>query len=129
MRWLGFVVGALVICASAISVAVPDLRLSLDRSMMTPAGLYAIAALRIAIGLLFVLAATVSRAPRTLRMVGLIVIIAGLVTPGFGVARAEAVMRWWAGAAPWLKRLDAGIGVAFGGFLVYVFRAPPRRTT
>ena len=51
MRLLGLVIGALVILGSAISFAAPDLRLSLERSVMTPAGLYAIAALRIAIGL------------------------------------------------------------------------------
>jgi hypothetical protein len=48
MRLLGLVVGALVMLASAISFAAPDLRLVLERSVMTPAGFYAIAALRIA---------------------------------------------------------------------------------
>ena len=48
MRLLGLVIGALVILASAISFAVPDQRLSLERSVMTPTGLYAIATLRIA---------------------------------------------------------------------------------
>src|SRR5712691_8581047 len=122
MRLLGLVLGALVILGSAISFAAPDLRLSLERSVMTPAGLDAIAALRIAIGLVFVLAAPASRAPRTLRMLGLIVIIAGLMTPWFGVVRARAVLDWWANAGPLLKRLDAGAGMAIGGFLVYVFR-------
>ena len=124
MRLLGLVVGALVILGSAISFAAPDLRLSLERSVMTPAGLYAIAALRIAIGLVFVLAAPASRAPRTVRVLGLIVIIAGLMTPWFGVARAQAVLNWFATAGPLLMRVDAGVGVALGGFLVYVFRTP-----
>ena len=62
MRLLGLAIGALIILASAISFAAPDLRLSLERSVMTPAGLYAIAALRIAIGLVWVLAAPASRA-------------------------------------------------------------------
>ena len=101
-----------------------DLRLSLERSVVTPAGLYAIAALRIAIGLVFVLAAPASRAPRTVRVLGLIVIIAGLMTPWFGVARARAVLNWFATAGPLLMRVDAGVGVALGGFLVYVFRTP-----
>jgi len=48
------------------------------------------AALRIALGLVFVLAAPASRAPRTLRVLGVIVIIAGLTTPSFGVAHARA---------------------------------------
>jgi len=70
MRLLGLVIGAVVILGSAISFAAPDLRLSLERSVITPAGLYAIAALRI-----------------------------------------------------------AGVGMAIGGFLVYVFRTPTRRAT
>jgi hypothetical protein len=96
---------------------------------MTPTGLYAIAALRIAIGLVFVFAATASRAPRTLRVLGLIVIIAGLSTPWFGVARARAVVNWLASAGPLLMRLDAVVGMALGGFLVCVFRTPTRRAT
>jgi hypothetical protein len=127
MRLLGLVIGALFILASAISFAAPGLRLSLERSVMTPAGLYAIAVLRIAIGLGLVLAAAASRAPRTLRVVGLIVIIAGLSTPPFGVVRARAVVNWLENAGPLLMRLDAVVGMAFGGFLVYVFRAPTRR--
>ena len=129
MRRLGFVIGALVILASAISFAAPDLRLSLERSVATPAGLYAIAAFRIAIGLVFVVVAPASRAPRTLRVLGLIVIIAGLMTPWFGIARSGAVLNWVASADPLLMRLDASVGMAIGGFLVYVFRTPTRRAT
>ena len=107
----------------------PDLRLSLERSVMTPTGLYAIAALRIAIGLVFVFAAPASLAPRTLRVLGLLVIIAGLSTPWFGVDRAQAVLNWVASAGPLLMRLDAVVGIAIGGFLMYVFRPATRGTT
>jgi hypothetical protein len=129
MRLLGRVIGALVMLVSAISVTAPDLRLSLERSVITPAGLYAMAAMRIAIGLVFVLAAPASRAPRTLRVLGLIVIIAGLTTPWFGVTRAQAVLDWLDSAGPLLMRLDAGVGMALGAFLVYVFRTPTRQAT
>ena len=128
MRLLGLVIGALVILVSAISFAVPDLKLSLERSALTPTGLYAIAVLRIAIGLVFVFAAPVSRAPRMLRALGLVVIVAGLMTPWFGVTRAQATLNWVASAGPLVMRLDACVGTAMGGFLVYVFRAPTRRT-
>ena len=129
MRLLGLVIGALVILVGAISFAVPDLKLSLERSAMTPAGLYAITVLRIAIGLVFVFAAPASRAPRTLRVLGLVVVIAGLSTPWFGVDRARAVVNWLASAGPFLMRLDAAVGMALGGFLVYVFRTPTQRVT
>src|SRR5438093_335137 len=124
MLLLGHGFGELVILGSAISFAAPDLRLSLGRSVITPGGLYAIAALRIALGLVFVLAAPASRAPRTLRVLGAIVIIAGLTTPWFGVTRARAVLNWWASAGPSFMRLAAGVAMAIGGFLVYVFRPP-----
>jgi len=52
----------------------------------------------VAIGLFFVLAAPASRAPLTIRVLGLIVIIAGLSTPWFGVARSQAVLDWMASA-------------------------------
>ena len=126
MRLLGLVIGAFVLLGSAISFVAPDLRLSLERWVITPAGLYAIAALRIAIGLMLVLAAPASRAPRTLRVLGLIVIIAGLMTPWFGVARARAVVDWLASTGPLLMHLDAVVGIALGGFLVYVFWIPSR---
>jgi hypothetical protein len=58
---------------------------------------------------------------------GVIVIIAGLSTPWFGVTRARAVMDWWASAGPLLMRVDAVVGIAIGGFLLYVFRAQTRR--
>jgi hypothetical protein len=124
MRWLGLVIGALVILASAIGFAAPDLRLSLERSVITPTGLYAIALLRIAIGLVFVFAARESRAPRAVRVLGVIVIVAGLLTPWFGVARAQAVVNWMASAGPLLMRVDTLVGMALGGLLVYAFRAP-----
>jgi hypothetical protein len=129
LRLLGLATGAVVILASAISLAAPDLRLSLERSMMTPAGLYAITAVRIVVGLTLVLAAPASRAPRLVRALGVMVMIAGLSTPWFGVDRARAVLDWVATAGPLPMRLDAAVGMALGGFLVYVFRTPPRRAT
>ena len=129
MRLFGLVIGALVILASAITFAAPDLRLSVERSLITPVGLYAIAALRIAIGLAFVAGAKASRAPRTIRTLGLIVIVAGLMTPWFGVARAQAAVNWLASAGPLLMHLDGIVGMAIGGFLVYVFQAPVRHAT
>ena len=124
MRLIGLGIGVLVILVGAVGVVAPDVFLSVGRAMITPGGLYAIAALRIAIGLVFVLAAPASRAPRALRVLGVLVIIAGLATPWFGVARSLAVLDWWASVGPSLRRFEAGVAVPLGGFLVYVFRPP-----
>ena len=128
MRVTGLGIGVLIVVAGAIGVVAPDVLLSVGRSIITPGGLYAITALRIGIGLVFVLEAPASRAPRTLRVLGVLVIIAGLATPWFGVARSLAVMDWWGSLGPSLRRLEAGVPVAFGAFLVYVSRRPAHPT-
>ena len=128
MRMIALVISGVVILVGAVGVAAPDVILSVGRSVITPGGLYAIAALRVVIGLVFLIGAPASRLPRTLRVLGVLVIIAGLATPWFGVARSLAVLDWWASVGPSFRRLDAGVAVALGGFLVYVFR-PPAQTT
>ncbi len=89
-----------------------------------PGGLYAIAALRVALGLFCLFAAPASRAPRTLRALGVFLIVAGLTTPSFGVARSRAVLEWWSGTWPIFTRVFAGVLIATGGFFVYAFRTP-----
>jgi hypothetical protein len=122
MRLLALVIGVLIMLVGAIEFVAPEMLLSLGRSMITPAGLYVIAAVRIALGLILVSAAPASRTPRMLRVLGAVVIIAGVMTPVFGVARSLAVVDWWASAGRWFMRLVAVVPLVVGGFLVYVFR-------
>jgi hypothetical protein len=126
MRIFGLTIGVLIILVAAVSFAAPDRRLALEGAAMTPSGLYAIAVLRVALGVMLVLAAPASRGPRLLRALGIVVMVAGVVTPGFGVARAQAVVDWLTTAGRLWMRLDAVAGMALGGFLVYMFQS---RTT
>src|SRR5439155_6137733 len=100
MRWLGIGIGVLIILAGAIVLVSPGVILAWGRSMITPRGLTAIAALRIILGLIFLLTAPASRARWALRALGALVIIAGLTTPWFGVERSRAVLGWITSAQP-----------------------------
>jgi hypothetical protein len=124
MRLVGLILGELVVLVSAITFVAPDLRLSFERSLMTPTGLMVVAAERMVVGLAFVFAASASRTPRTVRALGLILIVAGLTTPWFGADRAQRLVSWLAAEGSLPMRLDACVGMALGGFLVYVFRTP-----
>ena len=119
MNLLAMIVGLLVVAVGAVGMAVPDALVAIGRDLVTPTGLYVIAVMRIAIGLVLVLAASTSRMPRTVRVLGGIVFIAGLTTPMFGVDRARAVMDWWVSQGPWFMRCSAILAVAFGGFIIY----------
>ena len=126
MRWIGQVIGGLVVLGSAVAIAVPGVLLARERAWLTPGVLYVVAALRIGLGTFFVFAARVARVPWAIRLLGILVIVAGLITPWFGVARTHALVDWWAGAGWWQLRLTAGVAMALGGFLVYAFRPPSR---
>jgi membrane-bound ClpP family serine protease len=95
-------------------------------SVVTPTGLYVIAAIRIVLGVVLVLAAAHSRLPRVLRLIGIVIIIAGALTPVFGVERSRAVLAWEASFGPMAMRLIGVVIVAMGGFLLYVVN-PSRR--
>ena len=128
MRLLGLVIGLLVILVGAAGLAVPNVLLSLGQSAATPGGLYARAALRFALGLIFVLAAPASRAPRTLRVLGVIMIIAGLTTLWLGIAHVRAILDSWTATGLLGMRLVACVAMAIGGLLVYAFRSPAARS-
>ncbi len=91
---------------------------------MTPVGLYVVAVVRVAIGLLLIRVAPASRTPRTLRVLGVIVVVAGLLTPLIG-ARARAILDWWAALGPAYLRLPAVIALAFGAFVIYAVAGSP----
>src|SRR5215831_11581905 len=60
----------------------------------TPAGLYLVAAVRVAMGLVVILYASKSRAPKVLRVLGAIVCLQALSAIALGPGRARAVLEW-----------------------------------
>ena len=119
---IGFIIGAI----GVVGVGAPSLLLEFGRSLLTPTALYIVAALRIGIGVVLVRVAPISRMPKVLRVLGILIIIAGVLTPFFGVERSRAVLDWWSSQGPSFMRLLASVAVAFGLFIVYV--VTPRRT-
>jgi hypothetical protein len=126
MRFLALLVAFLIVVVGLAGVFAPDRLITVGRYVVTPVGLYAIAALRIGIGLLLMVVAPVSRAPKTLRAFGAVVFIAGLVTPLFGVERTRAIVDWEATQGTALVRVGAGLAVAIGSFIAFAVAAGRR---
>jgi hypothetical protein len=91
----------------------------LGRWMQTPGALYGVAAVRIVMGASLVGVAPASRMPRTLRVIGALIILVGLITPLFGVERARLVLDWWVAQGTTFMRVWALFPVAFGVFLIH----------
>ena len=112
---LGFVVAAIGI----LGVAAPSVLLEFGRSMQSAGALYVVAAVRVGFGAILCWAAPNSRTPRTLRILGIFIIIAGLGTPFFGVAWTRALFDWWSTHGSFFTRAWPLAAVGFGLFIAY----------
>jgi hypothetical protein len=125
LRLLAAVLGAVIIAIGFVGLAVPPLLLEFGQSLATPMALYAVAAVRIAFGALLWCVATASRMPITLRVIGTVIVLSGLLTPFIGVERMQAMLTAWSGLGPILMRAAPGLAVLFGFFIIYA--VSPRR--
>jgi hypothetical protein len=118
------VLGIVIAMVGAIGIVTPTSLVTIAGVFVTPMGLYAAAALRVALGTALVVAAPTSRTPTTLRVLGVIIIVGGLVTPLIGVDRARMFLAWWVTLGTMVMRVWASIAFVFGLFLAYAARTP-----
>ena len=111
---------AIIAVYGAFGVMAPSAFLNFASSLISPIALYVVAAVRIIFGALLLSVASVSRMPRTVRVIGIVIVIAGLVTPFFGVEHSEAVLSWWSSQDALLVRAAAAVLMIAGAFIVYV---------
>ena len=127
MSRLAAFLGLVIASIGLVGVAVPTALLEISSIALTPAGLYSAAAFRIVVGVVLIFAAVPSRMPRTVRVLGALIVIAGLATPFVGVDRARALVDWWSALGPVFMRAWAALAVALGLFIVYAV-SPTRRS-
>jgi hypothetical protein len=126
MKYLTRLLAAFVITAGVAAIVAPGMVLTLRSFAATPMALLVFAALRVAIGVVLIMAAPASRAPRTLQAAGAVLMLVGMVTPLFGVERTRAVLAWEAAQGPSLMRVGGAVVVALGALLTVAFR--PQRS-
>ena len=112
---LGFVTAAI----GVLGVATPSVLLEFGRLLQLTGALYVVAAVRVGFGTILFWAAPDSRTPRTLRVLGIFIIIAGLVTPFLGVERSRAMFDWWSTQGSFFTRAWPIAAVGFGLFIAY----------
>ena len=125
MRIAALLVALFTIVVSMVGIVSPDSVTTLRRLYFaTPGRLYAAGAVRVAMGLVLILAASRSRWPRTLRALGAVVCLQGLAATFFGLERARAILEW---EAMHTALLRAGAVVAFvtSGFVAFAVKKRP----
>ena len=132
MRTAVLLVALFTIVVGVLGIVSPDSVTTVRRLYFaTPVRLYAAGAVRLAMGLVLVLVAPTSRAPRTLRALGVVVCMQGLAAMLFGPERARAILEWEAMHTA-LLRAGAVVALASGGFIAFAVIKPssdyPSRT-
>jgi hypothetical protein len=131
LKTLAFAVGLCILTVGAIGILAPPVMLGFARHFLTTgaSGFSAITVIRVAFGIVLILVAPASRAPRGLRVLGYAIVILGIVT---GLAslvamdRARGSIEWWLRQGQGVVRLTGLPLVALGGFVAYAC-APVRR--
>ena len=129
MKTLTFVIGLMIAAIGAVAVIAPSGLVWIAENSATSGGFYLIGAVRAAFGLLLIAAASGSRAPRTLRVLGYVVLAAGIATAVTGLVAMEsarAAIEWWLRQEPGVVRLTGIPLLALGNFVAWAC-APTRR--
>src|SRR5206468_4031310 len=79
----------------AIGIVAPARFVTIARAFGTRAGLYFAAAIRLIFGIALYLAAPDTRAPETMRVLGAVIFLSGVLTLFFGGERFPGVLTWW----------------------------------
>ncbi len=127
MRIAALLVALFTVVVGMVGLASPASLTTVRREYFaTPAGLYTAAAVRLAMGLVVILGATSSRAPKTLRLFGTLMCLQGLSAALLGPEHARTVLEWEA-MRPALLRTGAIVALASGVFMVFAVTTGQRR--
>jgi len=120
MRFAAFLVALFALIVGIVGLVSPDSVMTVRRLYFsTPVGLYAAGAVRVAMGLVVILSAPASRAPKTLRALGAVMCMQGLAATLLGPDRARAILEWEGMQGAALLRVGAAVALATGGFVAF----------
>jgi len=112
-----------------VGIVAPSSLVWIARRAVTPGAFYVVATARVTFGLALVLVAPASRAPKALRVLGYVILVAGITTALTGrlaMGRARETIEWWLGQGTGVVRLTGVPLLALRAFVAYAC-APNRR--
>ena len=128
MRMAALLVGLFTVVVGVVGLVSPASVTAVRRQYFaTPAGLYTASVVRLAMGLVVILGATASRAPKTLRLLGALMCMQGLSAAILGPEHARTVLEWET-MRPALLRAGAIVALASGVFMVFAVTTGRRPT-
>jgi len=118
--YLALLIGVLIAGLGVFGLAAPEEFAGAIGEVQKRLNVYGIAAIRIAIGVILLLAAGTSRAPFLLGALGILIVLGGLATIFMPGPLRVSVERWLASGSLATLRIWSGVALAAGAFVVYV---------
>jgi hypothetical protein len=119
LQILATTIGVLILGLGLSGFIVPEGFAAFVAQVQRPPLLYAAAVVRVVVGIILVLASFTSRAGMALRVLGILIILGGLLTPFLGASIAKQVLAWWAKGGAEVVRAWALLATSIGAFIVY----------
>jgi len=117
MKAIALIIALMMVSLGLTGVLWPEALMQLANFSFTRSGLYVAAAVRIVMGALLFFAASSTRTPKTVRVIGLIILVAGIATALIPAERALAMKDWWVARGPDTLRIAACFPLAVGIFI------------
>jgi hypothetical protein len=119
MKPIALFVGALMVLLGLTGVLWPEGLMQLASYSFSGSGMYVVAAVRIVLGALLFFAAAATRTPKTVRVIGLILLVVGITGALIPVERAELMKVWWLARGPETLRIVASFPLLVGIFVLW----------
>jgi hypothetical protein len=119
MRLLAAAMGMVIAVIGIVGIASPSDLIAFGRALQTPGALYIVTAIRVIFGAILLWIASGSRMPITLRIIGILIIVASLFAAVFGLEHSQALLDLWSSRDPSFMRTWAAAAVVFGLFIAY----------
>jgi len=117
MKAIALFIAALLVLFGLTGVLWPEGLMQLATYSFSRTGLYVVAAARVVLGGLLFFAASATRTPKTVRVIGLLILIAGIATAVISPERADLMKDWLVARGPDTLRIAACIPLAAGLFI------------
>ena len=121
MSMIALILSMLLVTLGTLGLVSLQRLADLARRFLTPGGLVLAAVIRILFGVVLVVAAPNARAPEFVRVIGIISIVAGGMTPLLRVDQHRKILDWWVDRGSGFMRIWSAVGLVFGLVLAYAF--------
>ena len=117
MKAIALFIALLMVLLGLTGVLWPEGLLQLAAYAFSRTGLYVVAAVRIVLGGLLFFAASATRTPKTIRVIGLIILTVGIAGAFIPAERAMAMKDWLVNRGPDTLRIAACLPLVVGIFV------------